>query len=262
MTLHVFSQQWVSLTLFLFHLLLRQPLWFAFQPFRLRPKTERKLCDPCTLMFDQLLLMRCACSSLFPLGTHLARDFSSDRLAFFSFSSLSFRSFLSFSFFIFAFFWLSSFLGGFFTFWWESITYNPISLTKPKTLLYVNRRTSVGGGESESEGAGIGGGGGFLDFFNGWSSIPSSELLLLSLSLPFLTLSLSFFFFSSSSFSRSRSRRSSSASSFFRRSSSSLLRSSSRFFHSLMRSGSLSLREVGGKGNLKLMCRGEFLLLY
>lgn len=102
------------------------------------------------------------------------------------------------------------------------------------------KNTSDGGGESESDGAGIGGGGGFLDFFSGWSSTPSSELLLLlSLSLAFLAFS--FFLFSSSSFSLSRSRRSSSASSFFRRSSSSLLRSSSLFFHSLMQSVSLSL---------------------
>lgn len=49
--------------------------------------------------------------------THLALDLSSDRLAFFS---LSFLSFLSFSFFILAFFWLSDFLDCFFTFWWES----------------------------------------------------------------------------------------------------------------------------------------------
>lgn len=104
----------------------------------------------------------------------------------------------------------------------------------------INICTS-GGGESESEGAGMGGGGGFLDFFRGCSSTPSSELLLLSLSLSFLLFSLSFFLFSSSSLSLSRNRRSSSASSFFLRSSSSRLRSSSLFFHSLIRSGSLSL---------------------
>lgn len=120
------------------------------------------------------------------------------------------------------------------------------SLWKTATLnwrrpgINCTKNTSEGGGESESDGAGIGGGGGFLDFFSGWSSTPSSELLLLlSLSLPFLLFS--FFLFSSSSFSLSRSRRSSSASSLFRRSSSSRLRSSSLFFHSLMQSVSLSL---------------------
>ena len=110
------------------------------------------------------------------------------------------------------------------------------------------RLTSEVGPESESEGAGMGGGGGFLDFFSGCSSTPSSELLPLPLLPPpprAALFSLSFFLWSSSSFSRSRSRRSSSASSFFRRSSSSRRRSSSRFFHSLMRSGSLSLRGGG-----------------
>lgn len=53
------------------------------------------------------------------LCTHLVLDFSSDCLPFFSFSSFSFLSFLSFSFFILAFFWLSDFLGGFFTFVWR-----------------------------------------------------------------------------------------------------------------------------------------------
>lgn len=53
-------------------------------------------------------------------ATYLALDFSSDRLDFLSFSSFSLLSFLSFSFFILAFFWLSGFLDGFFTFWWEN----------------------------------------------------------------------------------------------------------------------------------------------
>lgn len=179
--------------------------------------------------------------------SYLALCFSSALCTFFSFLSLF--SFTAFSLFCLP-FWPSCRLAGFFT--WKGkkkknqvsdISLKPYNLEKRMRL--GHNLASESGDESESEDAGIGGGGGFLDFLRGWSSAPSSELLLLLLrSLSFRALlSFSFFFFSSSSFSFSLNRRSSSASSFFLRSSSSRRRCSSRFFQSLIWSDSLSLQE-------------------